>query len=129
MTTKRDSEFGFGNRTLTMQSVIMGGKTRKPESMPPYASAQMRRRSVATETGPVVPFPAERRTAQIRRCAGELDGLHGDDARLYWRKVCHELADEMRKLGSSEDNARAAVFAFQDEVQQELFRMHHAEEA
>lgn len=97
--------------------------------MPPYASAQMRRRSVATETGPVVPFPAERRTAQIRRCAGELDGLQGEDARLYWRKVCRELADEMRKLGSSEDSARAAVFAFQDEVQQELFRMHHAEEA
>lgn len=97
--------------------------------MPPYASTQMRRRSVATETGPVVPFPAERRTAQIRRCAGELDGLQGEDARLYWRKVCRELADEMRKLGSNEDNARAAVFAFQDEVQQELFRMHHAEEA
>lgn len=97
--------------------------------MPPYASTQMRRCSVATETGPVVPFPAERRTAQIRRCAGELDGLQGEDARLYWRKVCRELADEMRKLGSNEDNARAAVFAFQDEVQQELFRMHHAEEA
>ena len=97
--------------------------------MPPYASAQMRRRSITNETGPVVPFPAERRTAQIRHCAGELDGLQGDAARLYWRKVCRELADEMRKLGSSEDGARAAVFAFQDEVQQELLRMHHAEEA
>ena len=95
--------------------------------MPPYAVAQMRPRSVATET--IVPFPAERRTAHIRQCAGELDALQGEDARLYWRKVCRELADELRKLGSSEDIARAAVFAFQDEVQQELFRMHHAEEA
>ncbi|MCR6498084.1 DUF6074 family protein [Shinella sp. CPCC 101442] len=96
--------------------------------MPPYASAQMRRRFVPVDTGPVVPFPAERRTAKIRHCAGELDGLQGEDARLYWRKVCRELADEMRKLGSSDDSARAAVFAFQDEVQQELFRMHHAED-
>ncbi|MCJ8054869.1 DUF6074 family protein [Shinella curvata] len=97
--------------------------------MPPYASAQMHRRFVATDTGPVVPFPAERRTAQIRQCAGELDGLQGEDALLYWRKVCRELADEMRRLGSSDDGARAAVFAFQDEVQQELMRMHLVEEA
>jgi hypothetical protein len=96
--------------------------------MPSHASAQPRRRSIASETGPVVPFPAERRTAQVRRCAGELDGLHGEAARQYWLKVCRELADEMRKLGSNENQARAAVFAFQDEVQQELFLRHHAEE-
>jgi hypothetical protein len=95
--------------------------------MPPYAAIQQRRRTVTTESGPVVPFPAERRTAQIRRCAGELDGLHGEDALLYWRKVCRELADELRKLGSNENQARSAVFAFQDEVQQELFRRHHAD--
>ena len=97
--------------------------------MPPYASALMRHRSVAAETGPVVPFPAERRTAHVRQCAGELDVLQGEEALLYWRKVCRELAEELRKLGSSEDGARAAVFAFQDEVQQELLRLHDAEEA
>lgn len=96
--------------------------------MPPHASAQTRRRSIASETGPVVLFPAERRTAHVRHCAGELDGLHGEDARRYWLKVCRELADELRKLGSSENHARASVLAFQDEVQQELFLMHHAEE-
>lgn len=95
--------------------------------MPPFASAQQRRRSTADET--VVPFPAERRTAHVRQCAGELDGLHGEDARLYWMKVCRELAAELRKLGSNENQARAAVFAFQDEVQQELSRRHHAENA
>ena len=94
--------------------------------MPPFASAQ-RRRSIANDTGPVIPFPAERRTAHVRRCAGELDVLQGDDARQYWMKVCRELADELRKLGSSENQARAAVFAFQDEVQQELSRLHLAE--
>lgn len=94
--------------------------------MPPYAALQSRRRSVANENGPVVPFPAERRTAHVRQCAGELDGLHGEEARLYWRKVCRELADELQKLGSSENQTRDAVFAFQDEVQQELFRMHHS---
>lgn len=97
--------------------------------MPPFASAQPRRRSIASETGPVVPFPAERRTAHVRRCAGELDALQGDDARLYWLRVCRELADELRKLGSNENQARAAVFAFQDEVQQELRRLHEPDEA
>lgn len=96
--------------------------------MPPYASAPMRR-STVTETGPVVPFPAERRTAHIRQCAGELDALQGEDARLYWLRVCRELAEELRKLGSTDGQARAAVFAFQDEVQQELMRMHDVQEA
>ncbi|MGB3811643.1 MAG: DUF6074 family protein [Shinella sp.] len=95
--------------------------------MPPFASAQPRRRYLADETGPVVPFPVERRTAHVRQCAGELDGLQGEDARLYWMKVCRELADELRKLGSSESQARSAVFAFQDEVQQELSRLHLAD--
>ena len=89
--------------------------------MPPSASAQPRRHS---ET--VVPFPAERRTAHVRHCAGELDGLQGEEARHYWMRVCRELAEELRKLGSSEHQARAAVFAFQDEVQQELSRLHQA---
>ena len=97
--------------------------------MPSYASAQPRRSPLTADNGPVVPFPAERRTAHVRRCAGELDGLHGNDARLYWLRVCRELADELRKLGSSENQARAAVLAFQDEVQQELFRMHHGDGA
>lgn len=94
--------------------------------MPPIAMAQPRRHVTASEAGPVVPFPAERRTAHVRRCAGELDGLQGEDARLYWLKVCRELADELRRFGSSENQARAAVFAFQDEVQQELLRLHEA---
>ncbi len=97
--------------------------------MPSYAAIQPRRRSVANENGPVVPFPAERRTAHIRRCAGELDGLQGEEARAYWLKVCRELASELQKLGSSENQARAAVFAFQDEVQQELMRLHQAGDA
>jgi hypothetical protein len=95
--------------------------------MPSPASAQPRRRSIAAESGPVIPFPVERRTAHVRHCAGELDGLHGEDARLYWQRVCRELAEELRKLGSCENQARAAVFAFQDEVQQELFRRHHSD--
>lgn len=96
--------------------------------MPTSASAPQRRRSVHSQAGPVVPFPAERRVAHIRRCADELDNLHGEDARLYWLRVCRELAEELRKLGSSENNARQAVLAFQDEVQQELFRLHHADD-
>lgn len=94
--------------------------------MPSPAPVQPRRPSIAAETRPVVPFPAERRTAHVRRCAGELGELNGEEARRYWQKVCRELADEMRKFGSCENQAREAVFAFQDEVQQELQRRHAA---
>ena len=66
MTTNRDSEFGFGNRTLTMRSVIMGGKTRKPESMPPYASAQMRRRVAPTHLGEFQPTTAATNDPHVR---------------------------------------------------------------
>lgn len=89
--------------------------------MSSYAPA--RRRSspaIASETAPVVPFPADRRTAHVRQCASRLDGLHGEEARTYWQRVCRELAEELRRLGSSETDLRAAVFAFQDEVQREL---------
>ena len=82
--------------------------------MPSHAPAARRRPS------PVVAFPADRRTAHVRRCASELDALNGEAARTYWQRVCRELAEEMLKLGSSESDMRAAVFAFQDEVQREL---------
>lgn len=114
---------------LTMSFIIMGGEIRNPESMPSSAPVQSRRRTNVSEAGPVVPFPAARRTAHIRQCAGELDSLQGEDARRYWLKVCRELADELLKFGSSESQARAAVFAFQDEVQQEMLRLHESAEA
>jgi len=113
---------------LTMDFLMMGGAIGKSESMPSPASVQPRHRSTDIETGPVVPFPAARRTAHVRQCAGELGGLHGEDARRYWLKVCRELADDLLKFGSSESQARSAVLAFQDEVQRELLRQHEAEQ-
>jgi hypothetical protein len=90
--------------------------------MSSHAPAQ-RRRSMsrhAAEASAVVPFPIDRRTAHVRHCASELDALQGEAARQYWLRVCRELAEELRNLGSSEPDMRAAVFAFQDEVQREL---------
>lgn len=84
--------------------------------MPSHAPAARRRRLPET----IVPFPADRRTAHVRRCASELDSLNGEAARTYWQRVCRELAEELRRLGRSEAELRAAVFAFQDEVQREL---------
>lgn len=99
--------------------------------MPSHAPAPRRRPSPASalERRPVVPFPAERRIAEVRRCAGELDALHGEAARTYWQRVCRELAEELRRLGSSESELRTAVFAFQDEVQRELAARSRPEEA
>jgi replication initiation protein RepC len=65
-----------------------GGKIRKPESMPPHASVQQRHRSISVETGPVVPFPAERPhrpCAALRRRAWRL--AWRGRTRLYWLKV------------------------------------------
>lgn len=84
--------------------------------MPSHAPAARRR----PLPDAVVPFPAERRTAHVRRCASELDALQGEAARHYWQRVCRELAEELRRLGRSEAELRAAVFAFQDEVQRAL---------
>ena len=58
------------------------------------------------------------------RASGASLGLAADRNHGSWQDL---LADELRKLGSSENQARAAVFAFQDEVQQELSRLHLAE--
>ncbi|MCP8895235.1 hypothetical protein KYK29_09845 [Shinella daejeonensis] len=90
--------------------------------MSSHASAQRRRSTHSSAAGvnPVVPFPVDRRIAHVRRCAHELDALHGEEARLYWIRVCRELAEELRRLGSSDADLRAAVFSFQDEVQREL---------
>lgn len=72
----------------------------------------------------VVPFPLAGRTAFIRRCAAELENIHGSDAVQYWRGKCRQLAEQLLSLGCSEDEMRAEVATFQDQVQAELMRRH-----
>lgn len=74
-----------------------------------------------------VPFPMARRTGIVRRCAAELEALHGEAAQRYWRAECRKLADELLALGCAEAEMRLQVLDFQDEVQAELRRRHLAD--
>lgn len=73
-----------------------------------------------------VPFPMARRTGIVRRCAAELEALHGEPALRYWRAECRKLAEELLALGCDEAEMRLQVLDFQDEVQAELGRRHQA---
>lgn len=81
---------------------------------------------LTSRTGPV-PFPMARRTGIVRRCAAELEALHGEAAQRYWRAECRKLADELLALGCAEAEMRLQVLDFQDEVQAELRRRHLAD--
>ena len=80
---------------------------------------------LATRTAPI-PFPIARRTKVVRRCAAELEALHGEPALAYWRGECRKLADELLSLGCDEAEMRVQVLDFQDEVQAELRRRQEA---
>lgn len=84
--------------------------------------------SHASSTAPI-PFPMARRTGIVRRCAAELEALHGEPALRYWRAECRKLADELAALGCDEAEMRLQVLDFQDEVQCELRRRHEARRA
>jgi phenylacetate-coenzyme A ligase PaaK-like adenylate-forming protein len=70
----------------------------------------------------VVPFPLSGQASTIRRCARELENVHGDEALQYWKTECRILAEGLKKLGCSEDAIRMQVMAFQTEVQVEMMR-------
>jgi hypothetical protein len=70
----------------------------------------------------VVPFPLSGQASTIRRCARELEDVHGDEALRYWKTECRALAERLRNLGCSEDAIRSQVMAFQTEVQVEMMR-------
>ncbi|SOC37525.1 hypothetical protein SAMN05892877_104204 [Rhizobium subbaraonis] len=79
-----------------------------------------------TSSAATVPFPVARRTGVVRRCAAELETLHGEPALHYWRAECRRLAEELLALGCDEVEMRLQVLDFQDEVQAELRRRHLA---
>jgi hypothetical protein len=70
----------------------------------------------------VVPFPLSGQVSTIRRCARELENIHGDEALQYWKTECRALAERLRKLGCADDAVSMQVMAFQTEVQVEMMR-------
>lgn len=70
----------------------------------------------------VVPFPLSGQASTIRRCASELENVHGEEALRYWKTECRALAQRLSNLGCSEEAIRSQVMAFQTEVQVEMMR-------
>lgn len=70
----------------------------------------------------VVPFPLSGQVKTVRRCASELENIHGEAALQYWKTECRALADKLRAVGCEEEAIRQQVMAFQTEVQVEMMR-------
>jgi Family of unknown function (DUF6074) len=65
-------------------------------------------------------FPADRRTAEIRRCSEALQNLHGEAANRFWRSEMAAFAASLKEQGCAEDEISHQAFLFMDAVQMEL---------
>jgi len=81
-----------------------------------------RKKETMGDAEKVVAFPLSGRTATIRRCASELENVHGEAAVNYWRSECRALAESLAKLNCSDEDIHQQVIAFQTEVQVEMMR-------
>ncbi|WP_275786235.1 DUF6074 family protein [Pararhizobium gei] len=70
----------------------------------------------------VLSFPLAGQVSAVRRCAGELENIHGEAALLYWKTECRALAARLKKLGIADEAISQQVLAFQTEVQVEMMR-------
>ncbi|MCV9967074.1 DUF6074 family protein [Pararhizobium sp. BT-229] len=70
----------------------------------------------------VVPFPLAGQVSTVRRCASELENIHGDAALQYWKSECRRLAERLKTLGCTQEAITQQVMAFQTEVQVEMMR-------
>ncbi|HEY0124691.1 MAG TPA: DUF6074 family protein [Rhizobium sp.] len=74
-------------------------------------------------------FPADRRTADVRRCADALQQLHGEAANRFWRSEMAEFAAVLRGQGVAEDEIGHQAGLFMRAVQMELQAAFAAAEA
>ncbi len=65
-------------------------------------------------------FPADRRLADVRRCALQLLNLHGDDANRFWREEMVTFVAAMRTAGAGDDEIRRQAALFLRAVQTEI---------
>ncbi len=65
-------------------------------------------------------FPADRRTADIRRCAQALLSLHGEEANHYWRQEMTVFARTLAAQGAAPADISRQAALFMNAVQIEL---------
>jgi hypothetical protein len=70
----------------------------------------------------VVCFPAHRQRSEIKRCAGNLDRLHGKVASRYWREEMRHLAARLSAVGMSEPEVSKQALLFTGAVMEEMQR-------
>jgi hypothetical protein len=68
----------------------------------------------------LVQFPADRRTADIRRCAKALQDLHGEEANRFWRAEMARFATNLREQGVEETEVSHQAHLYLAAVQLEL---------
>lgn len=68
----------------------------------------------------VLQFPADRRTADIRRCAEALQRLHGEAANRFWRSEMVSFAAALKGQGMGEEEVSRQAGHFMHAVQMEL---------
>lgn len=70
----------------------------------------------------IVCFPAHRQRSEIKRCAGNLDRLHGEAASRYWRDEMRFLAVRLKAIGACEAEVSKQALLFTGAVMEELQR-------
>jgi hypothetical protein len=70
----------------------------------------------------LVQFPADRRTADIRRCVKALQELHGEAANRFWRTEMASFASVLREQGVDEEEVSQQARLYLTAVQMELER-------
>ena len=68
----------------------------------------------------LVQFPADRRTADIRRCSEALTHLHGEEANRFWRQEMAGFAARLKAQGVQDMDISHQAALFMNAVQMEL---------
>ncbi|MBN8949391.1 MULTISPECIES: DUF6074 family protein [unclassified Rhizobium] len=68
----------------------------------------------------LLPFPADRRTSDVRRCATALQQLHGEAANRFWRAQMASFAAALREQGMEDGEISRQAGLFMHAVQMEL---------
>lgn len=65
-------------------------------------------------------FPADRRTADVKRCAEALLRLHGEEANRFWRSEMAGFSAALRSQGVADAEISRQAGLFMHAVQMEL---------
>lgn len=68
----------------------------------------------------VLQFPADRRLAEVKRCAARLNNLHGGEADQFWRAEMFRFVAILEAAGAVEEEVRQQAGLFLQAVQVEL---------